>query len=102
MSAAPEVKPSDVRVEPDLQACPRVAKMFKLQWEEVQKSWVLLYPEGMVKLNGSAGEIMSRLDGNTSIQTLISTLEQQFETTGLQADVLDFLTIARRQGWVKL
>jgi pyrroloquinoline quinone biosynthesis protein D len=102
MSAAPEVKPSDVREEPDLQTCPRVAKVFKLQWEEVQKSWVLLYPEGMVKLNGSAGEIMSRLDGNTSIQTLISTLEQQFETTGLQADVLDFLTIAKRQGWVKL
>ncbi len=94
--------PVDLPVDADLQVCPRVAKMFKLQWEEVQKSWVLLYPEGMVKLNGSAGEIMSRLDGNTSIQTLISTLEQQFETTGLQADVLDFLTIAKRQGWVKL
>jgi pyrroloquinoline quinone biosynthesis protein D len=86
----------------DLQVCPRVAKMFKLQWEEVQKSWVLLYPEGMVKLNGSAGEIMSRLDGKTSIQTLITTLEQQFETAGLQVDVLDFLTIAKRQGWVKV
>ena len=102
MSTVPMAQPSDVRVEQDLQACPRVAKMFKLQWEEVQQSWVLLYPEGMVKLNGSAGEIMSRLDGNTSIQTLISTLEQQFETIGLQADVLDFLTIAKRQGWVKL
>lgn len=94
--------PVDLPLDADLLVCPRVAKMFKLQWEEVQQSWVLLYPEGMVKLNGSAGEIMSRLDGNTSIQTLISTLEQQFETTGLQADVLDFLTIAKRQGWVKL
>jgi pyrroloquinoline quinone biosynthesis protein D len=98
MSTVPVTEPLVV----DLQVCPRVAKMFKLQWEEVQKSWVLLYPEGMVKLNGSAGEIMSRLDGNTSIQTLISTLEQQFETTGLQADVLDFLALAQGQGWVKL
>ena len=40
-----------------LQTTPRVAAMFRLQWEEVQQSWVLLYPEGMVKLNGSAGEI---------------------------------------------
>lgn len=102
MSAVPLAQPSDVRAAPDLQVCPRVAKMFKLQWEEVQQSWVLLYPEGMVKLNSSAGEIMSRLDGSTSIQTLISTLEQQFETTGLQPDVLDFLTLAKRQGWVTL
>jgi hypothetical protein len=29
---------------------PSVASMFRLQWEEVQQSWVLLYPEGMVKL----------------------------------------------------
>ncbi|WP_293661501.1 pyrroloquinoline quinone biosynthesis peptide chaperone PqqD [Rhodoferax sp. OV413] len=86
----------------DLQVCPRVAKMFKLQWEEVQQCWVLLYPEGMVKLNGSAGEIMSRIDGNTSVQGLISALEQQFETTGLRDDVLDFLAIAKRQGWVNL
>ena len=35
-----------------LQTTPRVAAMFRLQWEEVQQSWVLLYPEGMVKLNG--------------------------------------------------
>ena len=86
----------------DLQACPRVAKLFKLQWEEVQKSWVLLYPEGMVKLNGTAGEIMSRLDGATSIEALIAKLEQQFGATGLQTDVLNFLTMAQRQAWVKL
>jgi pyrroloquinoline quinone biosynthesis protein D len=85
----------------DLNACPRIAKLFKLQWEEVQQCWVLLYPEGMVKLNGSAGEIMSRLDGNTSIQALIEKLEQDFHTSGLQADVLNFLALAQRQGWVK-
>ena len=98
MSAAP----AETTMDMDLQACPRVAKLFKLQWEEVQKSWVLLYPEGMVKLNGSAGEIMSRLDGATSIAALIAKLEQQFETTGLQPDVLNFLVMAQRQGWVKL
>ena len=66
-----------------------------------QKSWVLLYPEGMVKLNVSAGEIMQRLDGEKTVQALIDELERQFETTGLTPDVLDFLAIAHRQGWVK-
>ncbi len=80
---------------------PRMASHYRLQWEEVQKSWVLLYPEGMVKLNGSAGEIMQRLDGVKTVQTVVDDLEKQFEATGLAPDVLDFLAIAQSQGWVK-
>jgi pyrroloquinoline quinone biosynthesis protein D len=79
---------------------PRLVAHYRLQWEEVQNAWVLLYPEGMVKLNGSAGEIMHRIDGEKTVQALIDELEKQFETAGLTADVLDFLAIAQRQGWV--
>ena len=86
----------------DLTARPRVDEHFRLQWEEAQTAWVLLYPEGMVKLNGSAGEIMHRLDGEKTVQVLIETLEREFDTTGLAPDVLDFLAIAQGQGWVKL
>ena len=81
---------------------PSVASMFRLQWEEVQQSWVLLYPEGMVKLNTSAGEILKRLDGEKTMQTLIVEIETAFEATGLQKEVLGFLDIAIKQGWVKL
>ncbi|MBH2043916.1 MAG: pyrroloquinoline quinone biosynthesis peptide chaperone PqqD [Comamonadaceae bacterium] len=84
-----------------LEARPHVAGHFRLQWEEMQKAWVLLYPEGMVKLNSSAGEIMQRLDGEKTVQTVIDELESSFETSGLTQDVLDFLAIAQRQGWVK-
>ena len=80
---------------------PNVVQHYRLQWEEVQKAWVLLYPEGMVKLNGSAGEIMHRLDGAKTVQAVIDELENQFDATGLAPDVLDFLAIAQRQGWVK-
>ena len=80
---------------------PRVVAHYRLQWEEVQKAWVLLYPEGMVKLNGSAGEIMHRLDGIKTVQAVIDELESQFEASGLTADVLDFLSIAQSQGWIK-
>ncbi|NDC61958.1 MAG: pyrroloquinoline quinone biosynthesis peptide chaperone PqqD [Betaproteobacteria bacterium] len=85
-----------------LEGAPRVAAMFRLQWEEVQQCWVLLYPEGMVKLNGSAGEIMRRLDGEKTVAALIAELEIDFGTTGLQADVLAFLDIAQAQSWVTL
>ena len=84
-----------------LNSSPSLSAMFRLQWEEVQQSWVLLYPEGMVKLNGSAGEIIKRLDGKKTVTALIAELEKDFEATGLQDDVLAFLEIADKQGWVK-
>jgi pyrroloquinoline quinone biosynthesis protein D len=84
-----------------LQSTPALSAMYRLQWEEVQQSWVLLYPEGMVKLNGSAGEIIKRLDGKKNVVALIAELEKDFEATGLQNDVLAFLDIAKKQGWVK-
>ena len=84
-----------------LNTTPSLSPMFRLQWEEVQQAWVLLYPEGMVKLNGSAGEIIKRLDGKKNVLALIAELEKDFDTTGLQSDVLAFLEIASKQGWVK-
>ena len=84
-----------------LQSTPALSAMYRLQWEEVQQSWVLLYPEGMVKLNGSAGEIIKRLDGKKNVVALIAELEKDFEATGLQNDVFAFLDIAKQQGWVK-
>ena len=83
------------------QSLPVLRPGFRLQWEPVQNGHVLLYPEGMVKLNGSAGEIMQRLDGEKTVQALIDELESSFDTSGLTQDVLDFLAIAQRQGWVK-
>lgn len=84
-----------------LNTTPALSPMFRLQWEEVQQAWVLLYPEGMVKLNGSAGEIIKRLDGKKNVLALIAELEKDFDATGLQSDVLAFLEIASQQGWVK-
>jgi len=84
-----------------LNSRPRVAGHFRLQWEEVQQAWVLLYPEGLVKLNGSAGEIMRRLDGEKTVQDVVEELERSFEAAGLTADVLEFLTLAQGRGWVQ-
>ncbi len=80
---------------------PRIARGFRLQWEEVQDAWVLLYPEGMVKLNASAGEILRRCDGERTVQAIVGELEKAFETTGLADDVVAFLEIAARQRWVE-
>lgn len=75
---------------------------FRLQWEAAQSAWVLLYPEGMVKLSPSAGEIMRRCNGELTVDALISELEAQFNAAGIREDVLGFLQVASKQGWVYL
>ena len=53
-------------------AKPHIGRGLRLQWEPVQGAHVLLYPEGMVKLNQSAGEIMRRCDGERMITEIIA------------------------------
>ena len=91
----------NVRSELVESGVPRVLARFRLQWEQAQQSWVLLYPEGMVKLNQSAGEIMKRCDGARSVQQIIDDLERTFEVEDLGGDVRDFLQIATRQNWLE-
>ena len=80
---------------------PRVGAGFRLQWEPAQNCHVLLYPEGMVKLNGSAGEIMKRCDGVRSVAAIASDIEQTHALSSLQADVLAFVELAGKQQWLK-
>lgn len=79
---------------------PRIGAGFRLQWEPAQNCHVLLYPEGMVKLNGSAGEIMKRCDGQRSIGEIVADLEAAFNAQGLKADVLAFVEMAGKQRWL--
>lgn len=79
---------------------PRVGAGFRLQWEPAQNCHVLLYPEGMVKLNGSAGEIMKRCDGQRSIAEIVAELETAFNAQGLRGDVLAFVDMAAKQRWL--
>jgi pyrroloquinoline quinone biosynthesis protein D len=85
---------------PSLSSQPRVGAGFRLQWEPAQDCHVLLYPEGMVKLNGSAGEIMRRCDGERSVAAIVADLEQAFGANGLERDVLAFVAMAGEQRWL--
>lgn len=79
---------------------PNIRAGIRLQWEAVQNAYVLLYPEGMVKLNTSAAEILRRCDGVRSVDEIVADLETAFNRNGLQDDVARFLELARTQGWI--
>jgi pyrroloquinoline quinone biosynthesis protein D len=83
-------------------ARPALGRGFRLQWEPAQKAHVLLYPEGMVKLNGSAGEILKRCDGQRSLQDIVADLESAFAATGLSKDVNAFVSLALSRRWLEI
>ncbi|TFZ05388.1 pyrroloquinoline quinone biosynthesis peptide chaperone PqqD [Ramlibacter henchirensis] len=82
-------------------AHPALNPMYRMQFEEAQQSWVLLYPEGMVRLNGPAAEILKRCDGRTPVQALVADLQSTFGESDLRADVLAFLEQAGGRGWIR-
>jgi pyrroloquinoline quinone biosynthesis protein D len=83
-------------------ARPVVGRGFRLQWEPAQGAHVLLYPEGMVKLNSSAAAIMTRCDGVRTVADIVADLERSYGVTGLSADVTAFVVMAREQSWLEM
>ena len=81
---------------------PRIRGGFRLQWEAAQNAHVLLYPEGMVKLNGSAGEILSRCSGALTVHEIIDDLERAFAQDALTRDIQHFLDYALERGWIEV
>ena len=81
---------------------PSIGRGFRLQWEPAQNAYVLLFPEGMIQLNGSAGEIMKRCTGEATIAEITADLEGTFATSNLSADVIAFVALARAKHWLSV
>lgn len=84
-----------------LPAHPKLSRRFRLQYEEAQSRWVLLYPEGMVQLNPSAAEILKRCDGERSVDAIVAELEAAFNAQGIAPEVRNLLEEGQRRGWIE-
>lgn len=73
----------------------------RLQWEETQDCFVILFPEGMVQLSASAGEIMQLCDGDKTVDGIIEQLTEKFAGADLRDDVIEFFTEAEDNGWIQ-
>jgi len=81
---------------------PSIAPRFVLRWEPVQQAHLLLFPEGVVKLNGSAGEILALCDGRRSTAEIIDALQKKFDAPAdtIADGVYRFFSEAESKGWV--
>jgi pyrroloquinoline quinone biosynthesis protein D len=81
---------------------PVLALGYRFQWEPAQDCYVLLYPEGMVKLNGPAGEILKRIsEKKQTVDELIAELKAAFNGAELDDDVYQFLEEAHDNDWIR-
>jgi pyrroloquinoline quinone biosynthesis protein D len=79
-------------------ARPRLAKGVRLQLDSATLQGVLLYPEGVVELNETAHEIVSRCDGRT-FGEIVEELAREYEAdaAALAADVRETLADLQRR-----
>ena len=73
---------------------------FQFQWEDKQNCYVLLYPEGMVQLNQSAGEILALCTGENDDKSINKILCEKFEVEDLTKDITLFLIEAKNRDWI--
>jgi pyrroloquinoline quinone biosynthesis protein D len=85
----------------DLNATPRLAPGCRLHPTEA----VMLIPEGTLKLQGPAREILARLDGKQSVAAIVDELLKQYEGVDrddIQQDVLSLLDRMEQRGVVRV
>jgi pyrroloquinoline quinone biosynthesis protein D len=74
----------------------------RFQWEEAQQNYVILFPEGMVKLHGGAGEILKRLDGKVSVGDVVADLKGTFpDAENIENDIIGMFELALSKGWLR-
>ncbi|KXJ33156.1 MULTISPECIES: pyrroloquinoline quinone biosynthesis peptide chaperone PqqD [Pseudomonas] len=82
---------------------PRWRPGYRFQFEPAQHAHVLLYPEGMIKLNDSAAAIGGLIDGQRDVAAIIADLDERFPgVPELGADVEQFMEVARAEHWLLL
>ncbi len=79
-----------------------LAHHHRFQWEEAQQSYVILFPEGMVKLHGGAGEVIKRVDGKASVGDVVAELKTAFpDAAGIEADIIGMFEMAYGKAWIR-
>jgi pyrroloquinoline quinone biosynthesis protein D len=79
-----------------------IALHHRFQWEEAQQSYVILFPEGMVKLHGGAGEVLKHVDGKATVGDVVTALKAAFpDAEGIESDIVGMFELAVSKGWLR-
>jgi pyrroloquinoline quinone biosynthesis protein D len=82
---------------------PRLAKGVRLQTDSVTGKSVLLFPEGIIELNETAHEILSRCDGRT-LGEIVRALAEEYnmDPAAIASDVRETFDDLRQRNLLQL
>jgi pyrroloquinoline quinone biosynthesis protein D len=79
---------------------PRLATGARLRYDEVREEHVLLIPEGAVRLNPTAAEVLELCDGERSLDDIVGALSARYQGADVRADVLELVDALTQKGLV--
>jgi pyrroloquinoline quinone biosynthesis protein D len=79
---------------------PRLATGARLRYDEVREEHLLLIPEGVVKLNPTAFEVLGLCDGERSIDDIAGELSSRYAGADVHDDVVELVDAMAQKGLV--
>ena len=79
---------------------PRLVTGARLRYDDVREEHVLLIPEGAVRLNATAAEVLELCDGERSLDDIVGALSARYDGAGVGDDVRDLLGAMAQRGLV--
>jgi len=81
----------------------RLNPHYLLRYEDSQNAHILLYPEGLIKLNPAAAQILQRCDGSRTMADIIADLDSAFpgNLAAITEDTQAFVNTAVQKGWIR-
>ncbi len=79
---------------------PRLVTGARLQYDDVRSEHVLLIPEGVVRLNPTAAEVLELCDGRRSLDEIASALSARYAGADLRDAVVGLVDAMAEKGVV--
>lgn len=79
---------------------PRLVTGARLHYDDVREEHVLLIPEGVVRLNPTAAEVLALCDGGRCLDEIVGALRARYGGADVRDDVLELVDAMARRGLV--
>jgi pyrroloquinoline quinone biosynthesis protein D len=79
---------------------PRLVDGARLQFDDVREEHLLLVPEGAVRLNETAAQVLELCDGRRSPDDIAATLSERYDGADVSDDVRELLDGLGERGLV--
>ena len=79
---------------------PRLVTGARLHYDDVRSEHVLLIPEGVVRLNPTAAEVLGLCDGERSLDDIVGALATRYGGADVSDDVRELVDAMTQRGLV--